>query len=102
MPRPVMTSPPRNKVRSRRTRHREQGACRPGACVENRMRAHLRALEIEAHVRLEDYEAVAHLAAQARELRAVAAPIAQRLRGRTVWMVSSTAQGGGVAEMMPR
>ena len=50
---------------------------------------------------LDDYAAVAHLAAAAAELRAEAARIVPRLAGRTVWIVSSTATGGGVAEMLP-
>jgi len=35
------------------------------------------------------------------ELRSDAADVAARLRGRTIWMVNSTARGGGVAEMLP-
>ncbi len=50
---------------------------------------------------LADYEAVAHLAPSVDRLRARAGSVVDRLRGRTVWMVSSTAQGGGVAEMLP-
>lgn len=50
---------------------------------------------------LEDYEANAHLAAATADFRTEATPIAARLSGRTVWLVSSTAIGGGVAEMLP-
>ncbi len=50
---------------------------------------------------LADYEAVAHLAPAVHQLRDRAGPVADRLKGRTVWMVNSTAQGGGVAEMLP-
>jgi trehalose synthase len=50
---------------------------------------------------LGDYEAVAHLAPAVRELREVAAQVVPTLDGRSVWMVSSTSQGGGVAEMLP-
>ena len=50
---------------------------------------------------LSDYEAVAHLAPAVGELRTVADAAARSLSGRTVWMVNSTAQGGGVAEMLP-
>jgi trehalose synthase len=50
---------------------------------------------------LDDYAAVAHLAGAAAELRAETARIAPRLAGRTVWIVNSTATGGGVAEMLP-
>lgn len=35
------------------------------------------------------------------ELQSDAAEIAAKLRGRTIWMVNSTARGGGVAEMLP-
>ncbi|MBN1471436.1 MAG: glycosyltransferase [Syntrophaceae bacterium] len=35
------------------------------------------------------------------ELRNEAKSIAAKLRGRTIWMVNSTASGGGVAEMLP-
>jgi len=58
-------------------------------------------VEIEHPQTLDDYEAIAHLAAGARQLREDAAPVAPRMAGRTVWMVSSTAKGGGVAEMLP-
>jgi trehalose synthase len=50
---------------------------------------------------LADYEAVAHLASAVRELREVAAEVVPSLDGRSVWMVNSTSQGGGVAEMLP-
>jgi len=50
---------------------------------------------------LDDYSAVAHLAGSVAELKLEAQGVASRLSGRTVWMVSSTARGGGVAEMLP-
>ena len=50
---------------------------------------------------LVDYEGVAHLAPAADRLREKAASVLDRLEDRTVWMVNSTAQGGGVAEMLP-
>ncbi|HEX6432655.1 MAG TPA: hypothetical protein VFZ87_00365, partial [Gemmatimonadales bacterium] len=49
---------------------------------------------------LQDYEDIAHLAPAAAEFRAEASGAVKRLTGRTVWMVSSTAAGGGVAEML--
>ncbi len=58
-------------------------------------------VNIPEDIRLDDYEAHAHLAPAIRELKAEARPVAKRLRGRTVWMVNSTSQGGGVAEMLP-
>lgn len=51
---------------------------------------------------LEHYASYAHLAMAVQDLRAEAAAVVPALRGRTVWMVNSTAKGGGVAEMLPR
>ena len=53
-------------------------------------------------VTLDDYGSFAHLGAGVDRLRAEAAILAPRLKGRRVWMLSSTAQGGGVAEMLPK
>ena len=50
---------------------------------------------------LEDYEGYAHLAPAVRDLRDEAAMLVPRIGGRKVWMVNSTARGGGVAEMLP-
>ncbi len=58
-------------------------------------------VEIPPRPSLTEYEAIAHLAPAAEALRAHAREVAPRLEGRTVWMVNSTAQGGGVAEMLP-
>ena len=51
---------------------------------------------------LDDYEAVVHLTEVVRSLRTEALSLVPPLNGRTIWMVNSTARGGGVAEMMPR
>src|SRR5215468_12674744 len=51
---------------------------------------------------LADYAAVAQLNRDVAELRGQASALAPKLAGRTVWMVNSSARGGGVAEMMPR
>ena len=51
---------------------------------------------------LDDYQAVVHLSEAVRSLRAEARALVPHLEGRTVWMVNSTAHGGGVAEMLPR
>jgi hypothetical protein len=56
---------------------------------------------IPARPSLTDYEGVAHLAPSVDSLRRRAESVAAALEGRTVWMVNSTAQGGGVAEMLP-
>lgn len=50
---------------------------------------------------LEEYESYATLAPLVRDLRAEARQVAPLLEGRTLWMVNSTAAGGGVAEMLP-
>ena len=56
----------------------------------------------EEGIALADYAGYAHLAQSVAELKAEAARLVPALEGRTVWMVNSTAQGGGVAEMLPR
>jgi trehalose synthase len=58
-------------------------------------------VKIEKVPTLEDYEAVAHLAPSVRELRDEATHVVPQLKGRTLWMINSTARGGGVAEMLP-
>lgn len=60
-----------------------------------------RLVEIEQRNRLDDYAAVAHLAPAVVDLQAEARRLAPRFADRTLWMVNSTAQGGGVAEMLP-
>lgn len=57
---------------------------------------------VDETITLDDYEAAAHLSEPVRALRAEARTLVPRLEGRTVWMVNSTARGGGVAEMLPR
>jgi trehalose synthase len=51
---------------------------------------------------LEDYAGLAYLAPAVHDLRLQARMLLPKLAGRRVLMVNSTAQGGGVAEMMPR
>ena len=58
-------------------------------------------VDIPPRPSLADYSAIAHLAPAVDTLRERAARVVPRLEGRTVWMVNSTAQGGGVAEMLP-
>lgn len=58
-------------------------------------------VKLEETRTLEDYEAVAHLASTVRELREEASSVVPLFKGRTLWMVNSTARGGGVAEMLP-
>jgi trehalose synthase len=56
---------------------------------------------VAEHRSLEEYADVAHVAPAVHELHAEAEEVAPRLAGRTVWLVNSTEQGGGVAEMLP-
>jgi trehalose synthase len=60
----------------------------------------LRRVELHTQRTLAEYEAIAHLAQAVHELRSEAAAVLPRLTGRTVWMINSTPQGGGVAEML--
>ncbi len=48
----------------------------------------------------DDYAAVAHLSRNVADLRDQGSRLARQIAERTVWMVSSSAQGGGVAEML--
>ncbi|HZD04375.1 MAG TPA: hypothetical protein VE173_05645, partial [Longimicrobiales bacterium] len=57
--------------------------------------------ELPPRLPLSEYEAVAHLSSAAEGLRAAAESVVPLLERRKVWMVSSTEQGGGVAEMLP-
>jgi trehalose synthase len=59
-------------------------------------------IEVKRYPTLDDYAALAHLSEAVAELRREAARTAPTLGGRTLWMVNSTARGGGVAEMLPR
>ena len=51
---------------------------------------------------LEDYGAYSHLAAEVEDLRNEAKDIRRFINGRSILMVNSTSQGGGVAEMLPK
>lgn len=62
----------------------------------------LHTVDSQVRTTLADYEAFSHLAPAVDVLRAGAREPVRRLEGRTVWMVNSTAQGGGVAEMLPK
>lgn len=60
-----------------------------------------RVTDIEHPQTIDDYAAVAHLAPAVQRLRDAASKVVDRLAGRTLWMVNSTAKGGGVAELLP-
>jgi trehalose synthase len=60
----------------------------------------LRFVDIHRHLHLDGYGADLHLRPSVEALRSTAAQM-PGLQGRTVYAVSSTAKGGGVAEMLP-
>ncbi|HOU93997.1 MAG TPA: hypothetical protein PLU22_23260, partial [Polyangiaceae bacterium] len=59
-------------------------------------------VEIPGGPSLDEYATSMLLTDAVEDLRATVGPLVPRLAGRTVWMVNSTARGGGVAEMLPR
>jgi trehalose synthase len=61
----------------------------------------MRPVEPDVHISLDDYAAFGQLAPAVDGLRADASSFVPHLEGRTVWHVNSTAQGGGVAELLP-
>lgn len=61
----------------------------------------MKLVEPDIHLTLDDYASVAQLIAAVQGLRASAENFVPSLEGRTIWHVNSTAQGGGVAELLP-
>jgi trehalose synthase len=59
-------------------------------------------IDVPVQHTLDDYASYVHLRPAVKQLQEAAPSAVEKLRGRTVWMVNSTAQGGGVAEMMPK
>lgn len=59
-------------------------------------------VDVDTERSLDDFARHAPLKGPVRDLRAMAQNYADRFEDRTVWMVNSTAQGGGVAEMLPK
>jgi trehalose synthase len=59
-------------------------------------------VKIDEAFTLDRYSEIAHLAGAVREMRSEASMVVPQLNRRTVWMVNSTARGGGVAEMLPK
>ena len=59
-------------------------------------------VDVKNGSRLGDYAGHAYLVSLVNDLRHQARTLAPRLRDRKVWMVNSTANGGGVAEMLPK
>ncbi len=61
----------------------------------------MKRIEINKGPKIEDYQAYSSLRATVDAFLEAAPGYAEPLKGRTVWMVNSTATGGGVAEMLP-
>jgi trehalose synthase len=59
-------------------------------------------VDVDTERTLDDFAGHASLKRPVEDLRAVASNYVDRFEDRTVWMVNSTAQGGGVAEMLPK
>jgi trehalose synthase len=59
-------------------------------------------IDIDDRVTLDDYAEYVQLRPSVEKLRKEAGRLMKPLDGRTLWMVNSTAEGGGVAEMMPK
>lgn len=59
-------------------------------------------IEVRDPIGLDAYAEIVHLAEAVRSLRSEAEGLLRLLEGRKLWMVNSTAKGGGVAEMMPK
>jgi trehalose synthase len=57
--------------------------------------------EPQGHLSLDDYAGYAHLAGAVEALRGQTEKLLARLTGRTLWMINSTSEGGGVAELLP-
>jgi len=62
----------------------------------------IESVEIKKTATLDDYAALPSLAGSVQSMREEAQSLLARLRGRKLWMVNSTANGGGVAEMLPQ
>ena len=62
----------------------------------------IRRIEVPDGYTLADYSLHVGLHEAVEDLRLATAQALPRLAGRTVWVVNATAQGGGVAEMLPR
>ncbi|WP_051312942.1 glycosyltransferase [Sporocytophaga myxococcoides] len=62
----------------------------------------IKTIDVNIGVKLDDYDLYATLSPGLRALQSEACVLVPKLKGKKVWMINSTAQGGGVAEMMPR
>ena len=62
----------------------------------------LKIIEPDESIGLSEYAQFANLRSAVHDLQTEAATLVPQIGERTVWMVSSTAEGGGVAEMLPK
>lgn len=59
-------------------------------------------VRLKESISIKDYERITFLSRAVSEMRDVVIPFLPDLKDRTIWMINSTEQGGGVAEMLPR
>ncbi len=62
----------------------------------------IKTVDLDESLTLDDYELYANLIIPINELRKEAKKLIPKVQNHKVWMINSTAQGGGVAEMLPR
>jgi trehalose synthase len=62
----------------------------------------IKIMNVNEGVQFKDYDLYSSLAMGLRDLSQEASLLLPKIKGRKIWMVNSTDQGGGVAEMMPR
>ncbi len=62
----------------------------------------LREIEIKSKLSLADYEVIPQYTLKVNELKAFAQTLKSNWSANTIYMVNSTAKGGGVAEMLPQ
>lgn len=58
-------------------------------------------IDIKEGPKISDYQAYSSLRSRVDRYLEIVPEYAKKLKGRTIWMVNSTATGGGVAEMLP-
>ena len=59
-------------------------------------------VKLKPTITLDDYSSIAYLSGAVHNLRNAAESLLPKFAGRSVFMLNSTAHGGGVAEMLPR
>lgn len=62
----------------------------------------IQVVDVRQKNQLKDYANYVHLSKTVEDLRSSAKTLVPKLNGHKVWMVNSTADGGGVAEMIPK